>query len=103
MSSWRALAWRVSSPSSQNPEGYRFEFLPDVAEEGSALSEELRTVVAGIVVDLHSNPWRGALMDERWPEHLAGSRNVRFDEPGWKEGPAIARSAETSRQTARSG
>lgn len=74
-------------PSSQEPEGYRFEFLPEVAEEASALSEELRRVIAGIVVDLHDNPWQGELMDDRWPENLAGSRKVRFDEPRWKGKP----------------
>lgn len=73
--------------SSPDPEGYRFEFLPEVQDEASRLDEELRTVIAGTVVELHENPHLGESMDERWPQNLAGSRKIRFDKPGWKQKP----------------
>ena len=74
-------------PGSREPERHRFEFLPEVRDEASELSEDLRRAIAGLVVELHSNPWLGELMDDRWPETLEGARKVRFDAPGWKGKP----------------
>jgi mRNA-degrading endonuclease RelE of RelBE toxin-antitoxin system len=71
-------------PSPQEPERYRVEFLPEVADDANELSEDLRKAIARIVVDLHSNPWRGDPMDERPPRNLEGCRKVRFDAPDWR-------------------
>lgn len=68
-------------------EEYRLEFLPEVQEEVRPLSEPLRRRIAELVVELHANPWLGELMDDRWPENLAGSRKLRFDAPGFKGKP----------------
>ncbi len=72
---------------SQGPDRYRFEFLPEIQAEASELDETLRRVVAGLVVELHTNPHLGDLMDDRWPENLEGRRKLRFDRPGWKREP----------------
>ena len=69
------------------PEEYRFEFLPEVQDEVKPLSEELRRRIAELVVQLHRSRWLGEVMDDRWPENLAGSRKLRFDAPGWKGKP----------------
>jgi hypothetical protein len=74
-------------PGSREPERHRFEFLPEVRDEANQLSEDLRRVIAGLVVELHANPWLGDLMDNRWPENLEGARKVRFDEPSWNGKP----------------
>jgi len=73
--------------SSQGAEGYAFEFLPEVQEDANQLDEELRRVIAGIVVKLHHDPYLGDLMDDRWPENLEGSRKIRFDKPDWEGKP----------------
>ena len=74
-------------PSSQEPESYRFEFLPEVQAEANQLSESLRRRVAELVVELHEDPWLGELMDDRWPENLEGSRKIRFDHEGHRGKP----------------
>jgi mRNA-degrading endonuclease RelE of RelBE toxin-antitoxin system len=74
-------------PSSRGPEQYRFEFLPEVQEDASKLSRELRERIAEIVVELHTNPWLGEAMDDRWPQNLEGSRKIRFDARDWKNKP----------------
>lgn len=72
---------------SRDAESYRFEFLPEVQDDASQLDDELRLVIAGIVVELHANPWLGEPMDDRWPHNLEGSRKVRFDHPDWDDKP----------------
>lgn len=74
-------------PSSQEADGYRLEFLPEVQDDANNLSDELRRAIARIVVELHSNPWMGEVMDDRWPSNLQGSRKIRFDTPGWRKQP----------------
>lgn len=64
-----------------------FEFLVEVRDEAQKLDEGIRRAIAEIVVELHANPWLGELMDDRWPENLAGCRKVRFDEDGWRGKP----------------
>ena len=68
-------------------EGAGFEFLPEVQDDANRLDEELRIVIAGLVVELHRNPHLGEPMDDRWPENLEGSRKIRFDKPGWTRKP----------------
>lgn len=75
------------SSSSGADAGYEFEFLPEVQGDANRLDAELRRVIAELVVELHRNPYLGELMDERWPHNLEGSRNIRFDKPGWKRKP----------------
>lgn len=66
---------------------HSFEFLPEVQDDANRLDEDLRRAVAEVVLSLHENPWMGDLMDNRWPENLAGSRKVRFDKDGWEGKP----------------
>ena len=66
---------------------YTFEFLPEVRADANALDEDLRLAIADIVVALHDDPWRGELMDDRWPHNLQGCRKIRFDKRGWKGRP----------------
>lgn len=73
--------------SSPDADDYALEFLPEVQDDANELDEEVRTVIAGIVVDLHRNPYVGEPMDDRWPENLAGARKIRFDKPTWKRKP----------------
>jgi hypothetical protein len=73
--------------SSPEADDYVCEFLPEVQDDADQLDEELRTVIAGIVVELHRNPHLGEPMDDRWPENLAGARKIRFDKPTWKRKP----------------
>jgi hypothetical protein len=70
--------------SSSSAPDYRFEFLPEVSDEARKLDEELRRVIAGIVVDLHTNPHPGELMDDRPPKILQGCRKIRFDLPSFR-------------------
>jgi mRNA-degrading endonuclease RelE of RelBE toxin-antitoxin system len=69
------------------PDAYRLEFLPEVQDEVRPLGEPLRRRIAELVVELHTNPWLGEPMDDRWPENLARSRKLRFDAPGWRGKP----------------
>lgn len=66
---------------------YVFEFLAEVRDDANRLDEDLRRVVAEIVVSLHANPWLGDLMDDRWPQNLERCRRIRFDRPGWTGKP----------------
>ena len=64
-----------------------FEVLPEVQADADRLGEDLRLVIADIVVALHANPCRGELMDDRWPVTLAGCRKIRFDISAWDGEP----------------
>lgn len=64
-----------------------FEFLAATQDDANRLDADVRRAVAEIVVALHDNPWLGDLMDERWPENLAGCRKIRFDKAGWHGKP----------------
>jgi len=67
-------------PSSPGGE-YHLEFLPEVQAEVVGLPEEIRREIARLVVALHSDPYRGDLMDDRPPQVLKGCRKIRFDGP----------------------
>jgi len=72
-----------SSPSGE----YDFEFLPEVQAEVVDLPEEIRRQIARLVVALHSDPYRGDLMDNRRPQILTGCRKIRFDAPDHRGKP----------------
>lgn len=67
--------------SAHGPE-YAFEFLPEVLAEVVDLPPDVRRAVARLVVELHADPYRGDLMDDRPPRVLRGCRKIRFDVPG---------------------
>lgn len=64
-----------------------FEVLPEVQSDAEGLDEDLRRAIADIVVALHDDPWQGELMDDRWPDALAGCRKIRFDTSAWTGTP----------------
>jgi hypothetical protein len=64
-----------------------FEVLPEVQADADSLGEDVRLAIADIVVALHENPWQGELMDDRWPDTLAGCRKIRFDTSAWNGEP----------------
>lgn len=68
-------------------QSYGMEFLPEVRADAGRLDVVLRRAVAELVVALSTDPWLGDLMDDRWPQNLAGCRKVRFDKPGWRDRP----------------
>jgi hypothetical protein len=81
--------------SSPNPDAgpgaavsaHTFEVLPEVQADADRLGEDLRLVIADIVIALRENPWQGELMDDRWPVTLAGCRKIRFDTSAWNGEP----------------
>lgn len=72
----------MSSPSAGSDPPREVELLEDTVAETNALELDVRREVAKLVVGLHSDPYRGDLMDERPPRILRGCRKVRFDLPG---------------------
>lgn len=74
------------SSGSRAPE-HDLEFLPETAKEANELSEELRLVIAALVIELTRNAHYGELMGERPPRILVGCRKIRFDLPTWKRKP----------------
>lgn len=77
----------MSSSSSSRGAEHTVEFLPETRKETNELDEDLRRVVAGIVIDLHENPYLGELMGKQPPEILADCRKIRFDHPRWRGKP----------------
>ncbi len=67
------------TPSRGGDREHDFEFLPEVLAEARELPEDVRRVLARLVVELHADPYRGDPMDDRPPRVLQGCRKVRFD------------------------
>lgn len=67
--------------------GHTVELLEETLAETNQLDEDVRREVAKLVVELHSNPYRGDLMDDRPPKVLEGCRKIRFDLPDWNDRP----------------
>jgi len=69
------------------PSAHALEVLPEVQADAEGLDEDLRRAIADIVVALHDDPCQGELMDDRWPDALAGCRKIRFDTSAWNGPP----------------
>jgi len=83
----------LSSSANADPDSrvalnaHTLEVLPEVQADAEGLGEDLRRAIADIVVALHDDPWQGELMDDRWPDALAGCRKLRFDTSAWNGAP----------------
>ena len=66
---------------------HSLEVLPEVQADVDGLGEDVRLAIADIVLALHENPRQGELMDDRWPEPLAGCRKIHFDTSAWNGEP----------------
>lgn len=73
--------------SSPEAERHVVEALAEATTDANELDEVLKREVARIVVDLHGNPYHGALMGDKPPRVLRGCRKIRFDEPNWRGKP----------------
>jgi hypothetical protein len=83
----------LSSSANADPDAgvalnaHTVEVLPEVQADAEGLDEDLRRAIADIVVALHDDPWQGELMDDRWPDALAGCRKIGFDTSDWNGTP----------------
>lgn len=66
---------------------HKVEALAEAAADANRLVEALRREVARIVVELHSDPYRGEPMGDKPPRVLKACRKIRFDELGWRGRP----------------
>lgn len=66
---------------------YGFQLLEETVAETNTLDLDVRREVARLVVELHTDPYRGDLMDDRPPKILRGCRKIRFDLPDWNGKP----------------